>query len=240
MVEAAWIAKVVGVPVKLLWTREDDMRHDFYRPGGFHYLKGGRRRVRASWSPGGITSSRFGEGQTFASQRGHRRRPSSRPASSRTSRSRRRSCRSACRRARCARRAATRSRSCSSRSSTSWRTRPARTRSSSGSICSSADAQADRPRGQRRLRRGRGCAASCELVAEKSGWGSRTLPKGTGLGVAFQFSHRGYFAEVAEVSVGREEHGEGQQGLGGRRHRQPDHQPEQRDQPGAGRASSTA
>jgi isoquinoline 1-oxidoreductase beta subunit len=40
--EASAIARrMEGRPVKLQWTREDDMQYDFFRPGGFHSYKAG-------------------------------------------------------------------------------------------------------------------------------------------------------------------------------------------------------
>ena len=45
--EAALIAQAARRPVKLQWTREDDMRWDFYRPSGHHRLMAGLTREGA-------------------------------------------------------------------------------------------------------------------------------------------------------------------------------------------------
>jgi isoquinoline 1-oxidoreductase beta subunit len=37
-VEAALVARKLQAPVKVIWTREDDLRHDFYRPCAFHRI----------------------------------------------------------------------------------------------------------------------------------------------------------------------------------------------------------
>jgi isoquinoline 1-oxidoreductase beta subunit len=39
--EATLISMEVKKPVKLQWSREDDLQHDFYRPCGLHQMRAG-------------------------------------------------------------------------------------------------------------------------------------------------------------------------------------------------------
>jgi isoquinoline 1-oxidoreductase subunit beta len=39
--EAAVVSKAVGAPVQVVWSREDDLRHDYYRPASLHHVRAG-------------------------------------------------------------------------------------------------------------------------------------------------------------------------------------------------------
>jgi isoquinoline 1-oxidoreductase beta subunit len=38
--EATLLSKAVQAPIQVVWTREDDIRHDFYRPASYHLMRG--------------------------------------------------------------------------------------------------------------------------------------------------------------------------------------------------------
>lgn len=59
--EAVYLSKNAGKPIQVVWTREDDIQHDFYRPAGMFHIKAGldeNNRLRA-WHIKATTTSRY-------------------------------------------------------------------------------------------------------------------------------------------------------------------------------------
>jgi isoquinoline 1-oxidoreductase beta subunit len=197
MCEAAWISKQAGAPVKLQWTREDDMQHDFYRVGGFHSFKGAvdANGKLVAWQDHFITFTQDGQRPALAGQLSPDEFPALLVPNVRVTQSK-----------------------LPLATPTGWWRAPgscaiAFATQSFLHECAVA-AKRDhlqfllelmgeprwlQPNNEFALNTGR-AAAVIRLAAEKAGWG-RTLPQGRGLGLAFHFSHAGHFAEVAEVSV---------------------------------------
>jgi isoquinoline 1-oxidoreductase beta subunit len=203
MVEAAMISKMAGRPVKLLWNRRQDIQHDAYRPAGFHYFKAGltAQGRLAAFSDHFVT---FGQGERVASSADL---PTEHfPAGFVPS-------------------------LLYTQSLIELGAPTGPLRNPGGNALAFAfesfidevalaagrdplDFRLDlygpprvialpgrkgRPQPPFDTSRARGVL---ELVAEKSGWRNRhQLPRGTGMGLAFYYSHYGYFAEVVKASV---------------------------------------
>jgi isoquinoline 1-oxidoreductase beta subunit len=210
--EAAYISKEVGAPVKLLWTREDDMKHDYYRPGGYQFLSAGldasgkvvawrnhfvtygakndgqgKGPAIQSVSAGGIGATEFPQpfienfalytsAQPLAIRTGSLRAPTSNAMAFVTQ-------------------------SFIDELAHAAGKDPVQFRRDLLSQTKPAPPPAPGGFGGGNAFNASRMRGVLDLVAEKSGWGKKTLPKGTAMGVGFHFSHSGYFAEVAEVTV---------------------------------------
>ena len=195
MVEAARIAREVGAPVKLVWTREDDMRHDHYRPGGFHFLRGAVSDAGelTAWHDH-FVSYAHGERAAPSSTMSGREFPGGFVPAFRTE---------------------------TSVIPVGVPTGAMRAPGSNalcfvmqGFIDELAHAAGRDPvqfrldllarTGEQQGLDAERMAGVLRMVADRSGWADReALPRGTGMGVAFHYSHRGYFAVVVQATVSR-------------------------------------
>ena len=197
MTEAAAISKRYGGPIKLQWTREDDMSHDLFRAGGFHQLRGSldeEGRI-SGWRDRFITFTHGGGRPVSGGDMSRGVFPAGLLANCRIE-----------------------------QTALDWKTPCGAWRAPGSNVFGfvvqsfvhelAIAAHRDHlevllevlgePRwtkqgDMRALHTGR-AADVIMLAAKKAGWGQK-MPDGRGLGLAFYFSHAGHFAEIADVSV---------------------------------------
>ncbi len=201
--EVAQIAKVVKKPVQLVWTREDDMTHDFYRPASCHRMRGAldaqghpsawshtiaSTSIRAFWDP--PEKAKPEESEVGGAKEMPYAIPNVRleynPTASSVPRAWWRSVENSFN--------GFAVESFIDELAAAAGKDPFQFRKSLLVKRTSTKPAGDDDVDPERLR------AVLELAAEKSGWG-RPLPKGKGRGIASFSSFGSYFAEVAEVSV---------------------------------------
>jgi isoquinoline 1-oxidoreductase subunit beta len=215
MVEVSYIAKMVGAPVKLLWSREDDMTHDYYRPAGFHFLKGAvdASASLVAWQNHFVS---FGDGEKFAPSASIA--PTEFPSGFVPNYAMYASVMPLRLKTGALRAPGANSQAfvmqsfidelahAAGKDPVEFRLdlldAPGRRLVAEAAKPKVENEPSPTPQGARpqaydaaRMR------AVLQMVAEKSGWGKRRLPQGTAVGVAFHYSFQGYFAHVAEVSV---------------------------------------
>jgi isoquinoline 1-oxidoreductase beta subunit len=206
MVEAAYLAKQVNVPVKLLWAREDDMTHDAYRAGGFVGLKAGLdgqgklvawrhhlvtygdnkqlapgARISAGEFPSGLAPNYalYTSAMPLMLRTGYLRAPGDNAY------------------AFVAQSFLDELAAAAGRDPLEFQLEilkyaPVAVPGEAGKPKGPQDLNPERMRGV------------LELVAEKSGWANRKKEPGRAMGIAGYFCHLGYFAEVADVSVDKD------------------------------------
>ena len=196
MCEAGAIAQRFDGPVKLVWTREQDLAHDFFRAGGFHSLTGGvdAQGKLTAWRNHFISFTHDGKAPSSGAdwpanqfpglnlpnyQLSHTLLPIKTPTGPWRA-----------------------PRSCS----VAWVIQCFLHELAVAAGRDHRDVLLE-VMGEPRLLDGglnTGRAADViKLACEKAGWGKK-LPAGHGMGLAFHFSHAGHIAEVAEVSVDAE------------------------------------
>ncbi|WP_339672385.1 molybdopterin cofactor-binding domain-containing protein [Dasania marina] len=198
--EAAAIAQHTGLPIKLQWSREDDTAFDFYRPAGFHSLRAGldKQGKIIAWDDHFITLTEDGKTPARAAGLNSNEFPAPLIEHVRLSQS-----------------LFTTGIPCG------WWRAPGSNgiafavQSFIHELAHAAGrdhlelllelmSQPSRPpaaEGAGSVLDTQRAAAVIKLAASKADWGKK-MAKGSAQGLAFHFSHAGYFAEVAELSVG--------------------------------------